>query len=294
LHPDHNTDFSKGRGDKAMCNEMADDKDPRDEASKGELSHAQILPHAYVISLPEATLRRERVTKKLQELKIPYEIFEAVDGRQMDVCAHPDYDIARRHRYFGRDLQGGELGCLLSHRAVLEKILADGRCCALVLEDDAILDDSLTSVVISLMQLQPLPEFVRFIASKKLYRSVQRKLDSLTPDHDLVRMQGTPGTSYAYFVSSDGAKKLHAALRKIYLPVDTVMGYAWSTGVDNLVVIPSPVTHNALDTHIGDARFDKSLKIKGLNRALYPFTRFYHKTSENIMKRVNFLLRNHS
>lgn len=246
-----------------------------------------------MISLPEAAHRRERITKRLEELGFPYSIFGGIDGRKMDVQAHPDYDATHRHRYFGRDLLGGELGCFLSHRGVLEKIVAENLPCALVLEDDALLQDALPAVISALMQRAPLPDLVRFIGKDKVYNATQKHIANLTPDHTLVRLQGTPGGAYAYFVSQEGAQKLLKHLHKIYLPVDTVMGYSWTTGVDNLVTIPSPVTHGALeDTHIGDARFDKNPQIKGLQKLLFPLTRFGFKMSENVMKRANFVLRN--
>lgn len=254
---------------------------------------ASALPQAFVISLPEAAHRRERLTARLEELGFPYEIFDGIDGRKMDVRAHPDYDLARRQRCFGRDLLGGELGCSLSHRGVLERIIEEDIPYALVLEDDAILEDSLPHVIEALMQHHPLPDLVRFISKDKVYNARQKHIANLTPDHTLVRLQGTPGGAYAYFISRQGAQKLLKHMQKIYLPVDTVMGYGWRTGVDNLVTIPSPVTHGDLeDTHIGDERFDKSLQIKGLQKTFYPLTRFAHKTRENIMKRVNFALRN--
>jgi len=251
------------------------------------------LPPAYVISLPEAQHRRERITAQLEELGFPYSVFDGVDGRKMDVRTHPEYDTTRRHRYFGRDLLGGELGCFLSHKGVLQKIISDNIPCALVLEDDAIVQDALPAVIEQLSGAKPAPDLVRFIDKDKVYSAPQKHIANLTPEHHLVRIQSTPGGAYAYFISRQGAEKLLAHMDKTYLPVDTLMGYSWRTGVDNLVSIPSPVAHGDLeDTHIGDQRFDKHLQIAGAQKALYPLTRFAHKFSENIMKRVNFALHN--
>ncbi|MCB1782423.1 MAG: glycosyltransferase family 25 protein [Alphaproteobacteria bacterium] len=251
------------------------------------------LPPAFVISLPESTERRDRITGRLGDLGFSYHIFEAVDGRQMDVTQHPDYDRPRRLRCFGRDLLGAEVGCFLSHRGALERIANEGLACALVMEDDAILQDSLPDVIEALMLHKPMPDLVRFIGKDKVYNAPQKHIANLTPNHHLVRLQGTPGGSYAYFVSAAGARKLLHAMARIYMPVDTVMGHSWCTGVDNLVSVPSPVTHDFLeDTYIGDQRFDKSVQAQGLTRALFPLTRFAFKTCENVMKRVNFAMRN--
>ncbi len=76
----------------------------------------------FVISLPEATGRQEHMRQQLSAQGISdFEFFTAVDGRAFDVPTHPVYNAAKRRLFFGRDLKGGELGVLLSHKAIYEK-----------------------------------------------------------------------------------------------------------------------------------------------------------------------------
>jgi len=249
------------------------------------------LPHAFVISLKEAKERRDRLTRRLEEQGFAYSVFEAIDGRGMDVETHPDYDTRRRHRYFGRDLQGAELGCFLSHRGVIEEIVRQGLPCAIVFEDDAIVHDTLPPVLRALTSGK-VPDLVRFIARDKVYRGKHRRLSTLGDGIDLVRLQATPGGAYAYLLSLAGAKKLLARMGRIYTPVDTLMGYGWRTGIDNLVTIPSPVTHDFIeDSHIGDKRFDKTVTLTGLDRIAFPFHRFFFKLREGVAKRLYFYWR---
>ena len=46
------------------------------------------FPPVFVISLLEATERRERMTKVLGDLNIPFEFIDAIDGRNFGMCAH--------------------------------------------------------------------------------------------------------------------------------------------------------------------------------------------------------------
>ena len=246
------------------------------------------LPHAFVISLPEARERRDRLRYSLKEQGFVYSIFNAVDGRGFNVEDHSNYDKKRRQRYFGRNLLGEELGCFLSHKGVLEEIIKQNLPYAMVFEDDAIIHDALSQVAGALTSIN-IPDLVRFIGKEKVYKGRQKTLLTLCNEIKLVRLQGTPGGAYAYFVSLVGAKKLLQHMDMIYMPVDTVMGYSWLTEVDNLVTIPSPVTHDFIEeSYIGDQRFDKTVRINGLKKIIFPLNRFFFKTKENIMKRIYF------
>ncbi len=89
--------------------------------------------HAYVINLLRSSERRAYVTAELEKTRIDYEIVEGVDGRDLD-CADPqtiDPSVTGSSWF-----RPGVAGCALSHLRVHQKILADGRDHALVLEDD--------------------------------------------------------------------------------------------------------------------------------------------------------------
>ena len=89
--------------------------------------------HAYVINLARSSERRAHVTAELEKTSIEYEIVEGVDGRDLN-CADPqtiDPSVTGSSWF-----RPGVAGCALSHLRVHQKILADGRDHALVLEDD--------------------------------------------------------------------------------------------------------------------------------------------------------------
>ena len=95
----------------------------------------------YVINLKHRTDRRQQVIKELEKAGIEdYEIFEAIKPTIEEVNAwHKTYchyvkqhvPIERFDRY-----QIGQLGCLLSHRTIIEKCVRDELDEVLILEDD--------------------------------------------------------------------------------------------------------------------------------------------------------------
>lgn len=247
------------------------------------------LPQAYIISLPDDAHRRDRLARRLRELGFEHTIVTGIDGRSFDVASQSIYDRHTRLKYFGRDLLGAELGCLLSHKKAIETIADSNLPYGLVFEDDCVVGDAFVACIGAIVSQQPTPDLVRFIDKEKLYNTRHKHLTNLTQDIALVRTQGTPGGAYAYFLSRTGARKLLKSLHKVILPVDIILGHSWTTGVDNLITIPSPVAHAALeDTNIGDDRFDKTVRLSGLRRTVFPLFRGFYKIRESVAKRVHF------
>ena len=239
-----------------------------------------------VISLAGEEERRKRVRKQIEALGLVFEFFPAVDGRKLNPMASPAYDSVRRRRAFGRDLTGGEIGCLLSHRAIYEKMVAEALDEVLVLEDDAILGPDFPSVLAAL-QRRPVPyDMIRFFGDPKIAQLPQRYLCPLVGDYRLSRLATTPGGAQAYLIRLQGAKKLLPFMQRNWLPVDILMGRSWEHGLQWFTVQPSPSDYDrTLESAIGNTRFDKSLALGGAERLIYPITRALHKMSEGIGKR---------
>jgi glycosyl transferase, family 25 len=241
----------------------------------------------YVISLADATTRRHTMTQKLAALGLDFEFVDAVDGRAFDVTTHPHYDRTKRLLYFGRDLKGGEIGCLLSHATLLKKIATDPNATALILEDDAVLKPNIVDVIEKLIHA-PYPwELVRFLGSPKVSKLRQRVVYDLDDVHKLTRLSTSPGGLHAYLVRGSGAQKLLPFLEKPAFPVDALVGRPWETGVAVLTVQPGMAVQDLdLESSIGDARMDKTIELTGLKRLIFPVTRGFYKFTDTIMKRV--------
>ncbi len=92
----------------------------------------QIFDRVFVINLDKRKDRQEHFKKELSRFGISYNRVSAVDGEDEDV---PDID----------GLTPGEVGCILSHKKVLERIIEQKIQLPLILEDDIIFEDNFSS-----------------------------------------------------------------------------------------------------------------------------------------------------
>ena len=248
------------------------------------------LPQVFVISLKSSTDRRARIQGELEALGFAFRFVDGIDLRDTDIRNHPDYDGARRRMYFGRDLEPGELGCLLSHREVYRRIVDEEIPCALVLEDDARLEADLPQVLISIINSKIEWDMIRFLDKKKVYRKKCRHIGMLDAKHELARLPTNSGGAYGYLLTRRAAARLLDLMEKNWLQNDVLHSRSWQTGLTAYIVRPSPVTHpNDDDTTIGTKRYDKAVRLSGLRRLLHPVMRFAMKNQDQMMKRMNYL-----
>ena len=143
---------------------------------------------AFVISLKNEKKRREAIDQHLKTLGLDFTFIDAVDGRKMDVLQHPDYNSARRLACHGRELEPGELGCFLSHRQAYEYMIEKDLDYALLLEDDARLNENTLKTLDSLINKDFEFDIVRLLGSPKVARGKHRKILPLFKDFWLVRL----------------------------------------------------------------------------------------------------------
>jgi glycosyl transferase, family 25 len=89
-----------------------------------------------VINLASSTSRRETITADLVMSNTTAEIIEAIDGRGRAADGFDAYNARMTRLRHGRDLNGGEVACYLSHLEALRRFLASGEDIGLILEDD--------------------------------------------------------------------------------------------------------------------------------------------------------------
>lgn len=246
-------------------------------------------PKIYVINMKTSKARREKIKARLDALELPFEFFDAIRGADLDYKNAAYYNRAKRLKYFGRDLLPGEIGCLLSHRGVYEKMVEDNVDVALVLEDDVTIADDFKATLENIMQQEKNWDVLRFLGNKKPFSKGYRKLEAIDARHNFVRIPTVPGGAYGYILTLNAAKKLIEHTQSNWCPIDTMHGRVWETGLETFAVYPSPIyVDQEQETTIGDERFDKTLQISGLQKALYPFNRAWFKLVEGIEKRQSY------
>lgn len=91
---------------------------------------------SFLINLDDKAERLASATAQLERAAVPFTRISAVDGRGLDVAALAEIDQERSRSYMGRMMQGGEVGCFLSHVRCAELFLQTPARFALVIEDD--------------------------------------------------------------------------------------------------------------------------------------------------------------
>ena len=240
----------------------------------------------FVINRAKDADRRADMSKRLEALGLAHQFFEAVDGHNMDAYAAPEYDGVTRRRYFGRDLSVGEIGCMLSHRAVYKKIVDEQIPLTLILEDDTHFKPEFSDILQEIVATAGQWDMVRFLDRKKIFKGPHRLLHKLSGDYALARVRGVPGGAYAYLLTQNAAETLLSKTQKNSVQIDIIHGRHWETGLNTIVTKPSPVSPDfEIPSTIGETRFDKKITVSGLTRVLFPFFRFCFKINTSLQSR---------
>lgn len=102
----------------------------------------------FLINLARSKERLALMDRRLKALGVAYERIEAVDGKSLSRGQiASSYAGFRSWCACGCRMPRGVLGCALSHLAVYQKIVKEQLPCALILEDDLIIDSQLKDAI---------------------------------------------------------------------------------------------------------------------------------------------------
>lgn len=243
--------------------------------------------HIFVINLERSVERRTRILARLAALGLQGEIFPALEGENLDSAAR-GYAGRRRRLFFGKDMTDGEIGCTRSHLAVCAEIVRRNIDHALVLEDDALLDDRFPQAIEALMSRTTEWDLVRFLAKPKDLRRA-RVVARLAHGFSLCRAYGVPGGAYVYLLNRKAAERLVRQGRFLWVPIDILHGQIWGNGLKVRCISPCPARPDMeTPSTIGDVRFSKVRALQGWERALYPLTRLSYKLFDALTKHITY------
>lgn len=157
----------------------------------------------WVINLDRAPDRLQRISVQLQRLGLRWTRLPAVDARALRQDQSAALDTPAYRRKHGMEPLAGELGCYLSHVEVMRAFLASAASCALVLEDDVILTDSLPAVLRGLLAHPRRWDMVKLSA---VHSGTPQPVLELAPGHHLAVMLSRCTGASAYFVNRHAAQ----------------------------------------------------------------------------------------
>jgi len=170
----------------------------------------------YLINLPRATGRRERMEARMAKLGLPYTLFAGVDGRAEEARLLANTDVPAFERNMGRKVLIGGIGCYHSHLAVWETFLASGRPVALVLEDDVIFHSDFLDAVRLGLRTQAHWDFLKL----NCIRAKQPVSQGRVGPYRLNAYLGPATGTGAYLITRETAAKLLPAMRRVTRATD--------------------------------------------------------------------------
>ncbi|EJF90546.1 glycosyltransferase family 25 protein [Bartonella tamiae] len=179
----------------------------------------------YIINLDRSQERYKAVSSYAKEAHLDYQRVPAIDGGLVDVMNCPEIDEKRFRRRHGKILLPGEVGCYLSHLAAL-RIIAEGeQPFAIIVEDDVAFHENFKEIAYKLAKIEGW-DIIKFANHRhRLFRPYKKIMESITIGRFL---HGPIGSSAAYMVTCEGAKKLLKKLTPMSLPYDVALERGWA------------------------------------------------------------------
>ncbi len=205
----------------------------------------------FVINLKHSAERRNHTTKRLNELGVPFQIVEAIDGNDLsdeEIRNNPDFGIYKWGLHSSY-LRKEEIGCVLSHLKILRLIVEKEIDMACILEDDndylKDFKDILFNVSLNIVDWDIL--YLGHHSACSTKEAQNRKKKQLTQlDYFIGEPVEVPYGAYAYIINNEAAKKILNHAYPIRLPFDSYIGNAVAIGIRTFLLSPPCVVNNSI------------------------------------------------
>jgi len=194
-------------------------------------------PRMFLINLDRSPERLALMRAQADELGLVFERVPAVDGTsRLPVWAVAQFMDDRGHARGG--LSEGEVGCYASHLLALSKIVEHRLEAAIVLEDDARLDEDFEQMALAAIRAAPAGWDCIHLSTH--FKKPAFAIAELGSGRSLVRYMRLPVNSAAYAISLTGASKLVASRHRVR-PFDLEFRQAWLAGLEMFGIYPALV-----------------------------------------------------
>ena len=178
----------------------------------------------YVINLKRCQNKLKLVIEQLKKTQFQYQIVDAIDGNNInnDYLEENEIEVNVNffNPYFKNTHTWGEIGCTLSHVKAWEIASKDNVDYAIILEDDAVMDNNFDNIVNQLINIQDMTYDMVYLGRKNMNNNTVEKHVMSIGSNNLVQ----PNFSYwtiGYILSKSGYKKLLTAnYKKSIIPID--------------------------------------------------------------------------
>jgi glycosyl transferase family 25 len=195
----------------------------------------------YVINLDRSPQRLKEITHQLEQFGLSFERVQAVDGKLATEEQKALLDEKGYQSKHGKTSLPGELGCYLSHVRAIDTFLASESPCAIILEDDAILEAGFVQGIEDLLKHASRWDMVKLSG---VHSGTPLRVLQLNQNHALAVMFSKCTGSSAYILNRRAALAYKQDLLPMTLPYDHEFDKGWKYGIKVRSVSPFLIAHN--------------------------------------------------
>ena len=240
-----------------------------------------------VINLPRAEDRRQAMCRQFDALDMDFEIFNAIDWRDLSEEDWALVDRKSRDSEGRRPLSDGMVACHLSHRKALEGVAAGEDELAAIIEDDVTLAPEIGGALDALARLYASGREFDFVF---LHRHRKDKpfapLKRINDDMSLGITRFSDFGAIGYVVSKKGANRFLKNCPRIVHQIDHTLHAYWENGL-NVFSLETPVVFHGNEA--GDHSFLQEAADSRPDRNFWKLgRRAFSNLREEVLKRVCF------
>ena len=217
-----------------------------------------------VINLPLSWERREAIESEFQNVGLAYELWPATSGFDLSDDIKSSVDYETRDRLGLRRLDDASIGCLLSHLAILRRLVDSTDDMVAVFEDDARLHPDLPDVLDALEGKADKFDVVKL--QRRYTHLTYVPVYQLLPSHSLGRVRYSDIGAYGYVITRHAAAHLLERFPWPVHEIDWIIPRFWENGLRNVLYVNPPVVFHddVLPSHIDShsARTRAALRTK--------------------------------
>lgn len=188
----------------------------------------------FVISLASVVERRKFMEQQLNNKGVPFEFFDAIDGRVNDHYLFEKYNSKKRRRQKGNELSRGELGCFASHYLLWEKCI-ELNTPIIIIEDDAVIYDEFNFFYKNITNITKNSDYLRLFVNTGNHPYLKIGYEC---NFDIVRYLKGPRATRGYFITPLAAQKFINDANEWVWPVDDYMDMSWIHKVQCRGIMP--------------------------------------------------------
>ncbi|WP_438334579.1 glycosyltransferase family 25 protein [Edwardsiella tarda] len=231
----------------------------------------------FVVNLEKDIQKRKDITNECNKSNIEFDIIEAISGAMLKQD-ELDLLIDKKAQFY---LTKGEIGCSLSHLSIYKRIISENIPYALILEDDAILNDGVNDVISAIESIIDPEKNHAYLLYKTgyVYQNIEIKLS----DKYRLYESNAPTYTHGYVITNKTARLITSINTPVRFEADAWRNFYFEKNIRtyslNLDLITSRDQSKESST-IEEERLSRSevqLKLRENLDKKNTIIKFYHK-----------------